>query len=535
MTIIQAILLGILYYLSAGPWIIGIGFYTFGKPLVLGLFVGLILGDPVAGTKIGATIQLIYLGVMSTGGSFPQDAALAGVIGTAVALTAGLSVEEALAVAIPLGLIGTVFYQIRVSTNVIFSHLADQYATKGQVNKVWLANVLYPQILLAALYVIPCALACYYGVGFVEAAINELSGSTLLRVIGVIGGMLPALGIAMNMKAIFKGDARVFFFVGFMLAVYFKLDLIALGGFSIIFALLYIKLKYANIPITTVKEEAEEVVDAPGHKLSKKALRRCYVNWMFMAHGAYSYERLQGIGFLHAMCPVIDELYEKDDIAGRASAMQRHTAFFNTEPRLGCTIVGLTAAMEERVAAGDDELSGDAMGSIKYGMMGPVSGIGDTFMQAIIAPILLSMAIGLSQDGNIMGPILYTIVFIAIVSVLGWYCFRLGYRKGDEAILSFIESGVINRVIEGAGVLGCSIMGSLVANFVVLNTIINIKMPTGEFNLQANFFDKLMPCILPLALTLIVYKLLKKERLTPLKVMLLIVAAGLVLGFVGII
>ncbi len=86
MNFVQALICGIFYYLNAGPKVMGAGFYTIGKPLVLGFLVGLILGDPVQGTMVGATIQLIYLGVMSTGGSYPADASLASIIGTSAAI-----------------------------------------------------------------------------------------------------------------------------------------------------------------------------------------------------------------------------------------------------------------------------------------------------------------------------------------------------------------------------------------------------------------------------------------------------------------
>ncbi|MDR0718681.1 MAG: PTS system mannose/fructose/sorbose family transporter subunit IID [Treponema sp.] len=269
-------------------------------------------------------------------------------------------------------------------------------------------------------------------------------------------------------------------------------------------------------------------------KASKKAILKCFLNWLFFAHGTYNYERLQGIGFLHAMSPVIDDLYEKDDLETRKEAMLRHTAFFNTEPRLGSMIVGLCAAMEERIASGEKELSG-AMGSIKYGLMGPISGIGDTLMQAILSPLLLSMALGLALNGNVAGPILYCLVFIGIVIVLGYYCFMMGYRKGDEAIVSFIESGIISKVINGAGIMGCVIMGALVANFVSLTTKVKFEITTGAFDLQQGFFDAIMPKILPLILTLIVYKLLKNPKSSPLKVMGIIIVAGIILGAIGLI
>lgn len=244
MTFFQALLCGILYYLNAGPWVIGIGFYTFGKPVVLGFFVGLILGDVVTGTIVGATIQLIYLGVMSTGGSYPADAALAGIIGTAAAITTGISATEAVAIAVPVGLIGTIFFQLRMIVGTFWTHLADKYAARGEVNKVWIANVLGPQICIGLIYIVPCTLACYYGVASIQGLVNAFEGTRILSILGAIGGMLPAIGIAMNMKAIFKGDARYFFFIGFLLVVYFELDLIAIGSLSILMTILYMKLSH---------------------------------------------------------------------------------------------------------------------------------------------------------------------------------------------------------------------------------------------------------------------------------------------------
>ena len=61
----------------------------------------------------------------------------------------------------------------------------------------------------------------------------------MLSILGTIGGMLAVIGIAMNMKAIFRGNARVFLFVGFFMTVYFNLNLIAISILGIIFAVVY--------------------------------------------------------------------------------------------------------------------------------------------------------------------------------------------------------------------------------------------------------------------------------------------------------
>lgn len=269
-------------------------------------------------------------------------------------------------------------------------------------------------------------------------------------------------------------------------------------------------------------------------RVSKMARIKCLLNWLFFAHSCYNYERLQGTGFLHAMSPIINDLYDKDDKEGRSAALQRHTAFFNTEVRTGSAIVGLCASMEERIASGETELAEGAMPSIKYGLMGPLAGVGDTFIQAILSPLLISLALGLAQNGNVMGPIFYMLAFFGVVVFLGLFSFNIGYKKGDQAIMGFIESGVINKIIEGAGIMGCVVMGALVAKFVTLNTTVAFELTTGTFDLQKNFFDAIMPNILPLILTLVVYKRMDKGD-SALKMLLILIAAGLVFGLLGII
>ena len=66
------------------------------------MIVGLILGDPAKGTLIGAAINLIYLGFISAGGSIPGDPALAGWVGTTLALASNLDYAQALAIAVPI-------------------------------------------------------------------------------------------------------------------------------------------------------------------------------------------------------------------------------------------------------------------------------------------------------------------------------------------------------------------------------------------------------------------------------------------------
>lgn len=243
-SIIQAVLCGIVYWLAVGnlPFV---GLWSLQRPLVCGLVTGLILGHPVQGAVIGATINLVYLGFMSAGGSMPADMVLAGILGTAYAIAGGLDTDTALALAVPIGILGTIVWAGRMTFDSFFVHIADNYIEKEEYHKIWRANVLFPQIMCFCMTAIPCAFAAYFGANYIQGIINMLSGK-VLTVFQIIGGLMPALGIAITLQYIFKGESRIFLFAGFLLAVYSGLPLLTLGIIALIVAIVYVQMTSVN-------------------------------------------------------------------------------------------------------------------------------------------------------------------------------------------------------------------------------------------------------------------------------------------------
>lgn len=265
--------------------------------------------------------------------------------------------------------------------------------------------------------------------------------------------------------------------------------------------------------------------------LTSKEVNRAWLLWLFNNQACYNYERMMGIGFLHAMTPAFRKLY-KDNKDLRIEAMQRHTSFFNCEPCLGSSIVGLVMAMEEQKALGA-ELDNDAITSIKTGLMGPLSGIGDTLIQGVILPLLIAFAVDFAKGGNWVIPLVFSLVMAIIVFGISRFGFLLGYRKGSDAILSMLENGVIKCLISAASIMGCMVLGALVVNFVTMKCGISIPQAEGSFSMQEQLFDAILPSMLPLLLTLGCYKLLKAGKSSVL-VMLVIIAIGVIGGLTGI-
>lgn len=167
---------------------------------------------------------------------------LAGILGAALGITGGLDTEAALAIAVPIGLIGTLLWFGRLTLDSVFAHMADHLAEKGEAGKVWIPSVLLPQLMLFVLTFVSCMLACYFGASYIQGIIDALGG-TVLNILMIIGGMMPALGIGLTLMYIFKGEAKIFFFIGFLISVYSGLSMIAIGFISLCIAIVYTQKK----------------------------------------------------------------------------------------------------------------------------------------------------------------------------------------------------------------------------------------------------------------------------------------------------
>lgn len=247
-TLVQAILIGFVYYLTNNgvPWLTGLGSISLRQPIVSGTLVGIILGQPVQGCIIGATVNTLYLGFVNAGGTLPTDPGIGGVVGTALALSSGASPEVAMSIAIPLGIMGTMIWNLRQTVNIFFVHRMDRYAEIGDTKKMAFWQTWPTQLFGILVTLIPCALLVYFGAAQTQIILGKLAG-TPLHVLTVIGGILPAIGIAMILKMLNTRNGILLFFVfGFYLRAYSGITMLAVAIFAVVIGYFYGELKFGK-------------------------------------------------------------------------------------------------------------------------------------------------------------------------------------------------------------------------------------------------------------------------------------------------
>lgn len=226
------------YVATAMPMFLRWSFYM-GGPLVGGLVCGILFGNISYGLQVGATIQLAYLGTIAVGGTLPSELAIAGYLGTALTMSAQLSAETALTVAVALGSLGLFCRNAYMTLNSIVVHRADKYAEEGNARMVRIMNKWGSQIIPFLCYVIPSFLAMYFGSSAIERLMSVIPDK-VITALSVTGGLIPALGIGLLLTYVWDKRFLPYAVIGFFLVAYLNLSTMFVAILGGCIAVLYV-------------------------------------------------------------------------------------------------------------------------------------------------------------------------------------------------------------------------------------------------------------------------------------------------------
>lgn len=197
------------------------------KPIQAGFFTGLIMGDVTLGLAVGATLQLMILGVGTYGGASIPDFMTGAIIGTALGVISGKGLEFAIGLAVPIGLFLVQLDVLARFANTYFQHKADRYAEQGDTKGIERMNLLgaIPWGLSRA---IPVFIALLFGTEIVQGLLKVFP-NWLMGGLKVAGGILPALGIAILLKYLPIKRYFAYLLIGFVCAAYLKVPMVGVA------------------------------------------------------------------------------------------------------------------------------------------------------------------------------------------------------------------------------------------------------------------------------------------------------------------
>jgi len=494
-----AVIIGIIASETYGYIGFSISFPVFG-----GALIGLIMGDLRTGLIVGGTVQLMYVGVLMIGAAIPPNAPMAGLIGTALAILAGGKPEVGITLAIPIGLLVQLLLMLAWTVNVFIVHKADTYCAEGNTRKIELTH-LTGLIVFFLAYFIPAFLAIYYGSPLV-AQFVKIMPEWLTAGLNSATGMLPAVGMAMLLRMMDFKRYWPFFLIGFVAAVYLKLSVLPVALIGVGIAVAIFVMNKSN----SVSEVASKNVDTNNKTsglIDSKMLKRVY--WRtHLLQATINYERFQNLGWNYALMPVLKKLYpDKEKLK---EALVRHNEFFNCHEWFANPILGITMAMEEQRANGM-EVSGEAITATKAAFMGPLAGMGDSLIQGTFLTLFAVIGASAAMKGNWFGPILFIVPAVLGNVFVRYYGLVYGYNLGANLIARVHESDILQKIVEGATIVGLLVVGVMVRDFVRLNLSIVATFGGAKIVIQ-DLLDSVLPSMLPLGLTLWFYAMLRKNR-----------------------
>ncbi|GBD80719.1 PTS system mannose-specific transporter subunit IID [Tetragenococcus halophilus subsp. halophilus] len=263
-------------------------------------------------------------------------------------------------------------------------------------------------------------------------------------------------------------------------------------------------------------------------QITKKDLRKVF--WRsFQMEFSWHYERQMNLAYAYAMIPILKRVYKSKE--QMSASLKRSLEFFNTTPHIVTLILGINAAMEEENAE-DENFDVSTIDSIKTSLMGPLAGIGDSFFWGTLRLIATGIGTSLALQGNILGPILFLLVFNVPHILLRYFATNWGYKLGTGFLKKIQENGMMESLTFGAAIIGLMVVGGMTATLIDINIPLKIGSGENAVTLQS-IFDDIVPNILNLGVFGAVYYMLKKE-VNALVIILGMAVVGILGSLVGL-
>lgn len=247
-----------------------------------------------------------------------------------------------------------------------------------------------------------------------------------------------------------------------------------------------------------------------------------------------SYPRYYATGFATSLIPVLKKLY-KDTPEEITDALQVYgEAYYLAEPTTSAAVTAMVVRMEEQRANGAD-ISRQYINAIKTGVMGGLTGFGDTLFTSALRPLAMAIFTPMAIAGNVMGPLGFLLFKTVCRYINGaiWYIACL--KAGKSAINDVLSkgSGMLRSAIDGITVLSLFAMGAMACKYVTPAFTLSVTVNETTASLQS-VVDSALPGLLPLASIFSIYWMVNKKKMGVIKIVLIFLAISLIGCLVGL-
>ncbi|WP_223901537.1 PTS mannose/fructose/sorbose/N-acetylgalactosamine transporter subunit IIC [Lactobacillus laiwuensis] len=208
-------------------------------PLLIGLVAGLIMGDIKTGLVVGATLQLMVLGVGTYGGASMPDFMTGAIVGTAYAVMSNKGVSFAIGLAVPVGLLMVQLDVLARFTNTFFLHRVDKMIEEDNEKGV-AHNIIYGMFPWGLSRALPVLLMLLVGKNTIQVVVNSMP-QWLTNGLSAAGGILPVVGIAILLRFLPTKRFIAYLLIGFFLAAYIKVPILGVAIIGVAMAIIYYK------------------------------------------------------------------------------------------------------------------------------------------------------------------------------------------------------------------------------------------------------------------------------------------------------
>lgn len=281
-----------------------------------------------------------------------------------------------------------------------------------------------------------------------------------------------------------------------------------------------------------MSEVKQGTIDNAGPRLARKDLWKVLLYSLGIESGC-SVTKQEAPGYTQAMIPVVEKVYATKE--EKAEAYTRHMQLFLTEGRAAAFCVGVSAAMEERLAV-EHDIDPDSINAIKVALMGPLAGIGDSLLHGTLRPIMAGIACSMvtaSGYQSIAGPAIFLFVMLSVVMGMRYFGIFQGYNGGMRLVAGMQEGGMLDKLTKYAAIAAFIVCGGFISSLVYCSTPIIYKTQEATISLQETL-DGIMPGVIPLLYTLLMYYLLVKKKVSPILLMVGTMLLGIVCVYLGI-